>query len=68
MRRRQGARANGCPWNEGTCMEAAGEGNLEILHWARTNGCPWRDEGMCSIAASGGQLEILQWLGANDCP
>ena len=38
------ARANGCPWDEGTCAYAAEGGHLEVLKWARENGCPW-DEG-----------------------
>jgi hypothetical protein len=35
------ARANGCPWNERTCANAAWHGHLEVLKWARENGCPW---------------------------
>ena len=37
----QWARANGCPWDEKTCMHAAEGGHLEVLQWARANGCPW---------------------------
>ena len=60
-------RANGCPWDEGTCANAAYEGHLEVLRWARQNGCP-RDERTCNLAAKGGHLEVLQWARQNDCP
>ena len=43
----QWLRANGCEWNEDTCMAAAmgtahhghTGGHLEVLQWARANGC-----------------------------
>jgi hypothetical protein len=35
------ARANGCPWDENTCMGAVKGGHLEILEWLRLNRCPW---------------------------
>jgi uncharacterized protein YabN with tetrapyrrole methylase and pyrophosphatase domain len=38
------ARANGCPWDEEACMEAATGGRLHVLQWARANGCPWDRE------------------------
>ena len=47
------ARANGCPWDEKTCLGAAEGGHLEVLLWARTNGCPW-DERVMYIAAQNG--------------
>jgi hypothetical protein len=34
-------RATGCPWDEETCLAAAGEGHLEIVNWLRANGYPW---------------------------
>ena len=34
------ARANGAPWDVGTCHSAAFRGHLELLQWARSNGCP----------------------------
>jgi hypothetical protein len=37
----QWLRANGCPWDEHTCMCAAAYDRLEVLKWARANGCPW---------------------------
>ena len=49
----QWARANGCPWDEKTCLGAAEGGHLEVLLWARTNGCPW-DERVMYIAAQNG--------------
>ena len=60
-------RANGCPWDDGTCANAAYEGHLEVLQWARQNGCPWA-LGMCTFAAIGGHLEVLRWLRQNGCP
>ena len=59
----QWARANGCPWNEMTCLSAAVYGRLKILKWLRANGCPWdrttREE------ATG---HILEWAVANGVP
>ena len=60
-------RANGCPWNELTCADAAGGGHLEVLQWARENGCPW-DEETCAGAAEYGHLDVLQWAHQNGCP
>lgn len=34
-------RSEGCPWDEATCVLAAGTGHLEVLRWARLNGCAW---------------------------
>ena len=34
-----GLRAEGCPWDAGTCMAAAQGGHLEVLQWARAEGC-----------------------------
>ena len=61
------ARANGCPWNEWTCANAAEGGHLAVLQWARENGCPWNEE-TCSYAAVGGHLAVLQWARTNGCP
>jgi len=36
----QWAREYGCPWDEGTCYNAARGGHLEALKWLRDNGCP----------------------------
>eukprot|EP01044_Picomonas_judraskeda_P046825 COSAG03_NODE_26324_length_260_cov_0.515528_1_plen_47_part_01 len=41
-----GAGVQGCEWDAGTCMYAAGGGHLEVLQWARANGCEW-DAGTC---------------------
>ena len=38
----QWLRANGCPWDAGTCWVAVQKGHVEVLRWARENGCPWR--------------------------
>ena len=50
------ARANGCPWDEGTCANAAEGGHLDVLKWARENGCPM-DENTRKIAAKLGYVE-----------
>jgi len=34
-------RANGCPWDGRTCLQAVHFGHVEVLRWARENGCPW---------------------------
>ena len=60
-------RANGCPWDEGTCANAAYEGHLEVLQWAHQNGCPW-DAETCAFAAGAGHLDVLQWARQNGCP
>jgi hypothetical protein len=60
-------RANGCPWDEGTCTAAAGAGHLQVLQWAHQNGCPW-DEETSYNAAWGGHLEVLKWACQNGCP
>jgi len=36
----QWARANGAPWDERTCRDAAEGGHLDVLQWARANGAP----------------------------
>ncbi|CAB9530144.1 ankyrin repeat protein [Seminavis robusta] len=60
------ARANGCPWNESTCSDAASPGHLEILKWARANGCPWNAY-TCAKAALHGHLGVLKWARENGC-
>ena len=58
----QWLRANGCPWNQWTCLWAAGGGHLEVLQWARANGCSW-DEGTCEfVAKCGGNEDIVEWV------
>ncbi len=61
------AHANGCPWDERTCLVAAAYGQLEALHWARSNGCPW-DEDACRMAAAHGHLDTLRWVMHSGCP
>lgn len=50
-----------------TFMEAAGNGDLEVLKWLLSKGCPW-NETTCIIAAGNGHLEVLKWARENDCP
>ena len=59
--------ANGCPWDEETCADAAEGGYLEMLQWLRSNGCPW-DERTSYLAAEFGRLNVLQWALSNGCP
>ena len=60
-------RADGCPWDEGTCSGAERSGHLEVLQCLRANGCPWHEH-TCNNAAEGGHLEVLRWARANGCP
>lgn len=53
----QFARANGCPFNQRTCMVAAERGHFEVLKWLRGQGCAWH-ENTCMAAASGGHLQV----------
>ena len=48
----QWLRRHNCPWDEGTCTDAAMSGDLEVLKWAREHGCPWDSE-TCAVAAVG---------------
>jgi len=61
------AKANGCPWNAGTCDLAAQEGNLVALQWLRAHGCRW-NEWTCYAAAGGGHLEALMYAREHGCP
>jgi hypothetical protein len=36
----QWLRANGCPWNRQTLIEAKLSRHLELFNWAIANGCP----------------------------
>jgi hypothetical protein len=36
----QWARANGCPWDNYTLINARHAGHLELVNWATANGCP----------------------------
>ena len=56
----QWARANGCSWNENTCLVAAVMGHLEVLQWLHANGCPW-DTSTC-WAARGAAVSALEQL------
>lgn len=60
------ARANGCKWDELTCMNAAESGHLEFLQYLRANGCPW-DSLTTAWAAACGHLHVLKWARSQDC-
>jgi hypothetical protein len=55
----QWARANGCPWDESTCSDAALGGHMAVLQWAHANGCLWNED-ICGNLARGGYLAMLQ--------
>jgi len=61
------AKANGCPWNEWTCVLAARGGGIEVLKWARVHHCPW-DSRTCASAAAGGHLDVLTWAREHHYP
>ena len=61
------AREHCCLIDKFTCMNAALNGNLELIKWARQMGCEW-DELTCSGAAMNGHLHVLKWLHENGCP
>jgi hypothetical protein len=63
----QWARANGCPWDAGTCSLAANDGHLAVLQWLRANGCPW-DWKVAHSAAREPHTAVLDWARANGCP
>ena len=56
-----------CPWDEDTCIRAAGGGHLEVLQWAHANGFSW-DEQICEMAEEAGHDRILEWAKANGAP
>ena len=60
------ARANGCPWDEWTCI--AGQlkmTDLEILKWARANGAPWNEESIRKNLTD--HDAVLDWLDGLEC-
>ena len=63
----QWAHANDCPWDEDTCIRAAGGGHLEVLQLAHANGFSW-DEQICEMAEEAGHDRILEWAKANGAP
>ena len=58
-------RANGCPWDEDTCANAAAGGHLEVFSGRVRNGA--RGVRDVRAAAKGGHLEVLQWARQNGC-
>jgi hypothetical protein len=56
----QWARANGAPWDEWVCINAAEEGHLKVLQWARANGAPYYINAIRSAASN--KPKILEWL------
>jgi hypothetical protein len=75
------AHEHGCPWDEWTCVEAAGKGHLEMGStnvrmgcWTWTfgsthheQGCPW-DKVTCDNAVEYGLLKVLIYAHENECP
>ena len=60
------AHENGCPWDEGTCSNAALT-HFALLQYAHENGCPWNRQ-TCYNAASSGNLQSLKYAHENGCP
>ena len=56
-----------CPWDEGSCIEAAEGGRFDCLQYLRKHGCEC-SEATFTAAARVGQLETLKYLHANDYP
>ncbi|SOB74190.1 ankyrin repeat [Cedratvirus lausannensis] len=64
----QWARANGCEWDEWTCINAAKNNQVKVLEWLKEQGWfspeklsqgDWSREA-CYRAAEGGYLQVLQ--------
>lgn len=51
----------GCPWNSGTCRQAAKNGMLVCLKYAIENGCPWDRFDVCYNAALEGHINCLRY-------
>ena len=58
------ARANGAPWDERTCADAARGGHLEVLQWARANDAPWDPEECKARAWIRMHGDVLRWIAA----
>ena len=56
-----------CAWDEGTIIQAAIQGNLEMVKYCVENDCPM-DEYACANAAFDGHLDVLKYLHEHDCP
>jgi len=52
----------GCEWDGLTIVEAAKQGNLEMIKYCLARNCPMNGKEACASAASGGHLEILKYL------
>ena len=50
-----------------TAMNAAEQGNLDVIKYLHENGCPW-DEETCWRAAQAGHLDVLKYAHENACP
>ena len=56
-----------CAWDKWTIIQAAYQGNLEMVKYCVENDCPIHAEA-CSNAASEGHLDVLKYLHEHDCP
>ena len=59
-------RAEGCPWDYWTCLEAVDRGHVEMLRWARANGCQWTVTTRARAAEELGYTDDLGNLVADD--
>ena len=45
-------RANDCPWNENSLIEAVRHHHLEVIKYCLTNACPFGETNICCFAMS----------------
>ena len=55
-------RANGCPWDEQACYNAAFGGHLDTLKWLHTKGCPWLAHRALVNASLNKQYSTINWI------
>jgi len=58
--------AQGCLWDEFTCVYAAEGGHLDCLRYLHEQGCPW-DANTCSYAAMNGHIHCLVYAHEAGC-
>jgi hypothetical protein len=54
--------AQGAPFHQNNCPEAAAQGYFDVLKWYRARGAPWEPGKIIARAASSGNLEMVKWL------
>jgi len=56
-----------CAWNYWTIIQAAIQGNLEMVKYCVENDCPMNEKA-CAHAADEGHLDVLKYLHEHGCP